>query len=63
MRGEKQVSVREENHMIFPGRQERILADLERQLSVETPDLVARFAVFARLAQDEGPPPRELPGN
>lgn len=49
--------------MIFPGRQERILADLERQLSVEAPDLVARFAVFARLAQDEGPPPRELPGN
>ncbi|MEO7612778.1 MAG: hypothetical protein ABIS86_02190 [Streptosporangiaceae bacterium] len=48
--------------MIFPGRQERILADLERQLCAESPELVARFQVFARLARDEGPPPRELPG-
>jgi hypothetical protein len=46
--------------MIFPGRTERmILADLEKGLRQENPDLVGRFDVFERLSRDEGPPPPE----
>lgn len=47
--------------MISPGRQERVLAGIENLLRRESPDLVARFAVFERLARDEGPPPPEWP--
>ena len=47
--------------MISPGRQERMLATIENRLRREAPDLVARFTVFARLVQDEGPPPPECP--
>jgi hypothetical protein len=48
--------------MILPGRAERmILANLEKRLRIEAPDLVARFGVFERLGRDEGPPPEELP--
>jgi hypothetical protein len=47
--------------MFSPGRQERVLVGIENQLRLESPELVARFAVFARLVQDEGPPPPECP--
>jgi hypothetical protein len=47
--------------MISPGRLERLLANIEHRLRRESPDLVARFTVFARLVQDEGPPPQESP--
>ncbi|HEU5160515.1 MAG TPA: hypothetical protein VFU43_26185 [Streptosporangiaceae bacterium] len=47
--------------MMSPGRQERVLANIENRLRRESPDLVARFTVFARLVQDEGPPPPECP--
>lgn len=47
--------------MISPGRQDRVLANIEDRLRRESPELVARFAVFERLVQDEGPPPPERP--
>jgi hypothetical protein len=45
--------------MILPGRVERVLASVEKRLSHEDPDLAGRFAIFTRLARDEGPPPCE----
>jgi hypothetical protein len=47
--------------MFSPGRQERVLASIENRLRQESPELVARFTVFERLVQDEGPPPPECP--
>jgi hypothetical protein len=48
--------------MIFHDWTERALASIEKRLSKEDPDLTGRFAVFTRLARDEGPPPREEAG-
>ena len=47
--------------MISPSRQERALARIANALRRESPDLVARFTVFERLAQRDGPPPPERP--
>jgi hypothetical protein len=47
--------------MISQGREDRVLATIEARLRRESPDLVARFTVFERLVQDEGPPPPERP--
>ena len=47
--------------MISPGRMDRVLATIENRLRRESPDLVARFTVFERLVQDDGPPPPECP--
>jgi hypothetical protein len=44
---------------IFPDWVERVLASMERRLSQEDPELTGRFAIFSRLAGDEGPPPCE----
>lgn len=44
--------------MIFSGRQQRILAEIEDRLRRESPELLAKFALFDRLVRDEGPPPR-----
>lgn len=47
--------------MISSSRDHRVLADLALHLAREAPELAARFAFFARLVREEGPPPRELP--
>ena len=46
---------------MISGRMDRALANIENRLRHESPELVARFAVFERLVQDEGPPPPERP--
>ncbi|GAA2724296.1 hypothetical protein GCM10010439_21580 [Actinocorallia aurantiaca] len=45
--------------MMTPGRQRRILADMTERLTEEDPQLVARFMIFARLAEEDGPVPPE----
>lgn len=45
--------------MMTPSRQRRILADIAERLSAEDPQLVARFSIFARLAEEDGPVPPE----
>jgi len=45
--------------MMTPGRQRRILADMAERLTEEDPQLVARFMIFARLAEEDGPVPPE----
>lgn len=47
--------------MISPGRQEQVLTSMANALRRESPNLVARFHVFERLARGEGPPPPERP--
>jgi hypothetical protein len=46
---------------IFPDSVERVLASMEKWLAQDDPELTGRFAVFTRLARDEGPPPCETP--
>ncbi|ROO88343.1 hypothetical protein EDD29_6008 [Actinocorallia herbida] len=47
--------------MMTPGRQRKILADMAERLRLDDPELVARFTMFARLHEEEGPPPVEPP--
>ncbi|MDX6741270.1 hypothetical protein [Actinocorallia sp. A-T 12471] len=47
--------------MMTPGRQRKILADIAERLRLDDPQLVARFTMFARLTEEEGPPPVEPP--
>ncbi|GAA0969520.1 hypothetical protein [Actinocorallia libanotica] len=45
--------------MMTPNRQRKLLADMAERLREEDPQLVGRFAIFARLAEEDGPVPPE----
>lgn len=47
--------------MVLSHRERRILLLLARQIEEAEPDLFARFLIFERLVEDDGPPPPEPP--